>query len=114
MKNVTVEARLTPKIVGSQIARMRGWLSMTPPEFQDEVLKRCRSLTFQSGETLYHLGEDPRERRNLALRRPEVAADLRARIEALQHGPLAPSPGLAMSEAEKASLEKRLTELGYL
>jgi CRP/FNR family cyclic AMP-dependent transcriptional regulator len=58
MKNVTGEARLTPKIVGSQIARMRGWLSKTPPTFQEEVLKRCRSLTFQPGETLYHLGEE--------------------------------------------------------
>jgi arylsulfatase A-like enzyme len=65
-------------------------------------------------QELYHLSEDPRERQNLASHRPEVAADLQARIEALQHGPVAPSPGLAMSDAEKASLEKRLTELGYL
>jgi arylsulfatase A-like enzyme len=65
-------------------------------------------------QELYYLSEDPRERHNLAFRRPEIAADLRARIEALQHGPLAPSPGLAMSDVEKASLEKRLTELGYL
>lgn len=58
MKNVTGEAWLKPKIVGSQIARMRGWLSKTPPTFQEEILKRCRSLTFQPGETLYHLGEE--------------------------------------------------------
>lgn len=65
-------------------------------------------------QELYHLSEDPWERRNLASRRPEIAADLRTRIESLQHGPLAPNPGLAMSDAEKTSLEKRLTELGYL
>lgn len=65
-------------------------------------------------EELYHLSEDPRERHNLASRRPEVAAALRHRIESLQQGPLAPSPGLAMSEAEKASIEKRLTDLGYM
>ena len=65
-------------------------------------------------EELYHLREDPRERYNLAFRRPDITAALRHRIESLQQGPLAPSPGLAMSEAEKASIEKRLTDLGYM
>jgi arylsulfatase A-like enzyme len=65
-------------------------------------------------EELYHLREDPRERRNLASRRPEVALALRQRIELLQQGPLAPSPGVAMSEAEKVAIEKRLTDLGYM
>ena len=65
-------------------------------------------------EELYHLSEDPRERHNLASRRPEVAAALRGRIESLQQGPLAPSPGLVMTEAERALLEKRLTDLGYM
>jgi arylsulfatase A-like enzyme len=65
-------------------------------------------------EELYDLSKDPGERWNLASRRPEIAVALRNRIESLQQGPLAPSPGLAMSEAEKAAIEKRLTELGYL
>ena len=39
---------------------------------------------------------------------------LRGRIESLQQGPLAPSPGLVMTEAERALLEKRLTDLGYM
>jgi len=65
-------------------------------------------------EELYHLSEDSREQHNLASRRPEVAADLRKRIESLQQGPLAASPGLSMSDAEKAAIEKRLTDLGYM
>ena len=39
---------------------------------------------------------------------------LQRRIEDLQHGPLAATPGLVMTEAEKAEVEKRLTELGYM
>lgn len=65
-------------------------------------------------EELYHLRQDPRERRNLASRRPEIATALRSRIEFLQQGALAPSPGVVMSEAEKALIEKRLTDLGYM
>ena len=65
-------------------------------------------------EELYLLREDPRERHNLASRRPEVALSLRRRIESLQQGPLAPSPGVAMSEAEKLAIEKRLADLGYM
>jgi arylsulfatase A-like enzyme len=65
-------------------------------------------------EELYHLREDPYERHNLASRRPDVTAALRHRIESLQQGPLASSPGIAMSEAEKAAIEKRLTDLGYM
>jgi hypothetical protein len=63
---------------------------------------------------LYLLREDPREHHNLASRHPEVALTLRHRIESLQQGPLAPSPGVAMSEAEKTAIEKRLTDLGYM
>jgi arylsulfatase A-like enzyme len=65
-------------------------------------------------EELYHLRKDPRERHNLASRRPEVALALRQRIKSLQQGPLAPSPGIAMSEAEKVAIEKRLSDLGYM
>lgn len=68
----------------------------------------------QIPEELYYLPDDPRERRNLAARRPDIAAELRHRIEALQHGPLAASPGLVMSEEERALIEKRLTDLGYM
>jgi arylsulfatase A-like enzyme len=65
-------------------------------------------------EELYHLSKDPQERHNLASWRPEIVAALRGRVESTQQGALAPSPGLAMSEAEKASIEKRLADLGYL
>jgi arylsulfatase A-like enzyme len=65
-------------------------------------------------EELYHLPNDPRERRNVTARRPEVAAELRERIEALQHGAVAPNPGVVMNDEEKAAIEKRLTDLGYM
>lgn len=41
-----------------QIVRTRGWLSMTPQTFQDEVLKRCRPEVFRQGETLFHLDDE--------------------------------------------------------
>jgi arylsulfatase A-like enzyme len=65
-------------------------------------------------EELYHLRDDPRERRNVATQRPDVAAELRNRIETLQRGAVAPDPGVVMSEEEKAAIEKRLTDLGYM
>jgi arylsulfatase A-like enzyme len=68
----------------------------------------------QLPEETYHLLNDPRERKNLAARRPEMAAMLRSRIEALQQGAVAPSPGEIMSDEEKAAVEKRLTDLGYM
>lgn len=68
----------------------------------------------QLAEELYHLPSDPQERQNLAMRRPDVVARLRQRIEALQQGPIAPSPGQVMSPEEQAQIEKRLVELGYM
>lgn len=68
----------------------------------------------QIAEELYALPADPRERHNLASHRPDITATLRQRIEALQQGPLAPSPGLLMSAEEQALIEKRLTDLGYM
>lgn len=65
-------------------------------------------------EELYHLATDPHERRNLAASRPDVVAALRRRIEALQNGPLAATPGQIMSAAEQERIAKRLTDLGYL
>jgi arylsulfatase A-like enzyme len=65
-------------------------------------------------EELYHLPNDPRERRNVATRQPKIAADLRGRVEALQNGAVAPSPGVVMNDDEKAAIEKRLTDLGYM
>ena len=63
---------------------------------------------------LYHLVHDPAEQYNLANQHRDVAQELRQRIEAIQHGPLADTPAFVMSEAEKADIEKRLTELGYM
>ncbi len=68
----------------------------------------------QLPEELYHLPSDPRERKNLAARQPEMTVRLRNEIEALQQGVVAPSPGEIMSEEEKAAIEKRLTDLGYM
>jgi arylsulfatase A-like enzyme len=65
-------------------------------------------------EELYFLPDDPRERNNLALRRPDIALTLRGRIEALQQGAVAPNPGIVMSDEEKTAIEKRLTDLGYM
>ena len=71
-------------------------------------------FSFECDSELYHLSDDPSEQRNLVSRHPEVAQLLQRRIEDLQHGPLAATPGLIMTEAEKADVEKRLTELGYM
>ncbi|MCS6927590.1 MAG: sulfatase-like hydrolase/transferase, partial [Candidatus Binatia bacterium] len=68
----------------------------------------------QLPEELYFLREDPHERCNLATQQPAIAAEYRRRIEALQQGPLAHDPGIGMSDAEKAAIEKRLADLGYL
>ncbi len=65
-------------------------------------------------ETLYALRDDPSEAHNLRQQRPDVALELRRRVESIQQGPIAANPGHAMSEAERARLEKRLADLGYL
>lgn len=61
---------------------------------------------------LYDLANDPTERDNLATRRPDVVQTLRRRIERLQDGHAAAES--AMSAAEKADVERRLEELGYM
>jgi arylsulfatase A-like enzyme len=65
-------------------------------------------------EELYHLPSDPRERKNLAARRADIATRLRNRIETLQQSARAVHPGVSMSAEEKAAIEKRLTDLGYM
>ncbi len=66
------------------------------------------------GEELYHLRNDPRERYNLVSRHPEVAATLRRKIQKIQESFLPVGPGEVMTEEEKARIEKRLSDLGYL
>lgn len=68
----------------------------------------------QLAEELYHLPSDPHERHNVASRRPDEVAMLRQRIEAIQHGPIAPNPEQVMTPEEQAQIEKRLVELGYM
>lgn len=68
----------------------------------------------QIPEELYHLPDDPQERKNLVTRHPDVANALRGRIETLQREAGISSPGVAMSAEEKAAIEKRLTDLGYM
>jgi len=68
----------------------------------------------QLSEELYCLADDPQERHNIAPRRPDMARTLRGQIETLQRGALAPNPGSEMNDEEKAAIEKRLTDLGYM
>lgn len=63
---------------------------------------------------LYHLSNDPSEQYNLADQRQDMAGLLQHRIEDIRRGPLAATPEFVMSETEKADLEKRLTDLGYM
>lgn len=62
---------------------------------------------------LYDLAADPRERTNLAGREPARAAELRARIAAVE-ATAAPGAAAEMSAAEQAAVERRLRDLGYL
>lgn len=39
--------------VGYALLRQCGWLAATPPEFQDEVLKRVNFYTFEKGKWIY-------------------------------------------------------------
>ena len=43
-----------------------------------------------------------------------MAGLLQHRIEDIRRGPLTATPEFVMSETEKADLEKRLTDLGYM
>ena len=61
---------------------------------------------------LYDLAHDPGERCNRAAQRPDVVQTLRQRIERLRNGHATVEP--VMSAAEKADIEKRLEDLGYM
>ena len=41
------------------IAVENGWLSFTPPSFQQAVLQRCLLQCYKAGETIYNLGDPP-------------------------------------------------------
>jgi CRP-like cAMP-binding protein len=40
-----------------KIAIDNGWLSFTPPSFQQAVLQRCLLRRYEAGETIYNLGD---------------------------------------------------------
>jgi arylsulfatase A-like enzyme len=62
-------------------------------------------------EALYDLEADPRERRNLARRMPDVADDLRAKLRALVADE---AETVAIAGDEDEEIADRLRELGYL
>jgi arylsulfatase A-like enzyme len=64
-------------------------------------------------EELYDLTADPHERRNLASREPARAAELRARIDAVEATGGARA-ATELSASEQAAVERRLRDLGYL
>ena len=63
---------------------------------------------------LYHIVDDPAERKNLAAHRQDIVCTLRERIEAVHRDTLEPLRHPVMSAAEKADIEKRLEDLGYM
>ena len=63
---------------------------------------------------LYHLTHDPTERKNLIHKRMDMAEALQNRIYTIQNGPLAGGSEFVMSAEEKAEIEKRLVDLGYM
>lgn len=77
----------------------------------DDRYKYIRAL-YNAGfaPELYDLQADPDERHNLARERPDLAADLNARIEALNP---ARETGAAMTAEEQAVVLSRLKDLGY-
>jgi CRP/FNR family cyclic AMP-dependent transcriptional regulator len=42
-----------------EIVRRAGWLSLTPPWFQSDVLAHCHLQTFKSGQSIYHVNDPP-------------------------------------------------------
>lgn len=63
---------------------------------------------------LYDLKNDPNERQNVVAQRPNIARMLYQRIEKLRQGSRTTTPEFVMSPAEKADIEKRLNDLGYM
>jgi arylsulfatase A-like enzyme len=63
-------------------------------------------------DELYDLTADPRERRNVAREHPDVVHSLRARIDAVEA--TAAGEVAALTDAEQATIERRLRELGYV
>ena len=67
-------------------------------------------------EELYDLESDPGERENVAGKLPDVAADLRGRLDELMQSEATSEPAeeTAYTPEEQALLEQRLQDLGYL
>ena len=45
--------------VAQKIAVENGWLSFTPPSFQQAVLQRCLLQRYKAGQAIYNLGDPP-------------------------------------------------------
>jgi arylsulfatase A-like enzyme len=93
------------RVRGSPRDRRAGWRGprwkcITAPQAPDVA------------DELYDLAADPRERRNMAREHSDVVRELRARIDAVEA--TAAGDVAALSDAEQATIERRLRELGYV
>ncbi len=86
----------------------REWLAGLRVENRYKYIRALSNPGF--APELYDLQADPGERRNLVASLPEVAADLNARIDALNP---TRQTGAAMSDREQAAVVSRLKALGY-
>jgi CRP-like cAMP-binding protein len=50
---------MLPLETARKIAVTHGWLSLTPPPFQNAVLQRCRLQSCKAGQTIYMVGDPP-------------------------------------------------------
>jgi CRP-like cAMP-binding protein len=54
-----LEKKMLALETARKIVISNGWLSQTPPEFQGAVLDRCRQQSFETGQTIYMVGDPP-------------------------------------------------------
>ena len=91
-----------------KIVSANGWLSWTPPAFQQEVLDRCRLQNFKAGQAIYNVGDPPGGMYGL------VAGGLGIAIAPGERGPYfahLARPGTGFGEAAAITRQPRLIGL---